>query len=575
MKWWGWGDPGKVFPAERTPALWPWAKHRLGIDQEELIPPVARESIRLRRPRICAGLLEKLGAVLAADQISSDDEERLLHSYGKSYPDLLRVRRGEIPFPPDLVVFPKSHGEVEAIVRAVASLEVELIPFGGGTNIVGGINPGASERTIVTLSLRRMGRLLSLDAESGLATIEAGATGPEIEESLAERGFSLGHYPDSFEYSTLGGWIATRSAGMQSDAYGRIEDLLVSVKLVTAAGTIATRTVPASSAGPDLNRLVLGSEGTFGVITEATVRVHPVPPARDVRGYLLRSFEDGVAALHEIRRSSAVPNLMRLQDANETELIFVMKTPGGGLKALLHRLFGRCLRARGYKRPSLLIVGFEGTPADVQNRRKAVRPILRRHGALPLGQRAGESWSKEKYDIPYLRDFMMDYGCMVDVAETSCTWGRVLPLYYRAVAAGELQFKSNGLKGYVSCHISHTYPTGACLYFTYASRQIPGHEIDHYYGYKRLFTRLFLHNGAALTHHHAVGLEHLPWMEEEIAPAGLDALRAVKASLDPEGIFNPGKCLPPEPVRESDARERSREWRTPSSVPSPSPQPTR
>ena len=236
---------------------------------------------------------------------------------------------------PDAVLLPDSHEQVEALVRLAHQRNFCLIPFGGGTNIVGGINPEADEaRPMMTLSLRNMNRLISLDPESRTATIQAGALGPKLEADLAEHGHSLGHYPDSFEYSTLGGWLATRSAGMQSDAYGRIEDMVVSIKMVTPSGTIVTKAVPSSSAGPDLNRIMVGSEGILGVITEATMRVHKTPAIKDYRGYLFKSFEDGVRAIQECLDRGVAPSMIRLQDSGESELAFNMKAPQHGLAGL-------------------------------------------------------------------------------------------------------------------------------------------------------------------------------------------------------------------------------------------------
>lgn len=547
MKWWGWGDPDVVFPAEEKENLWPWSRRTLGIVEEVCVPPVPRESVRLPAARRDPRLVAALAQILPADAILSDDDERLLHAYGKSYPDLLRVRRGEVLRAPDLVCLPGSHDDVERIVRVANELDACVVPFGGGTNVVGAVNPLATEnRVILCVDLRRMNRVVSLDPHSLTATIEAGARGPEIERALGERGFTLGHFPDSFEYSTLGGWLATRSAGMQSDAYGRIEDMVVALRLVSPEGTIATRATPASSAGPDLNRFVVGSEGVLGVITEATMRIHRAPRVKDIRGFLFPSFEAGVHAVREVVGAGLAPAILRLSDEGETELAFQLKRPRRGLEALAGKALGRYLRARGYVTPSLLIAGFEGDPGPVARQRRGTSRILGRFGAIPLGTRAGESWSRDKYTLPYLRDFIMDYGCMVDIAETSVLWSGVLPLYRATLAAARERFATDGVKGYVGCHISHTYRTGACLYFTYATPQKPGRELEHYYGYKRLFTETFLREGGTLSHHHGVGREHLPWVREEISPAGIRALRAVKASLDPKGIFNPGKLLCPE-----------------------------
>lgn len=545
MKWWGWGDENRSFPMEEKPALWPWIKKTLGIVNPRLSPPVSFDELTLPPPLKNQKFIDGISAFLKADQMLSDKKERLLHSYGKSFPDLFNVRRGIIKNAPDLVCLPDSHEEVEKIIALAHACNVCVIPFGGGTNIVGGINPlDASKRMIVSLDMRKMNRLLHVDKYSQTATIEAGALGPKLEEDLQKVGYSLGHYPDSFEYSTLGGWLATRSAGMQSDAYGKIEHMVVSLKLVTPSGTIETRTVPASSAGPDLNQLVVGSEGILGVITEATMRVHRTPAVKDYRGYLFKSFEDGVAAIHECIDQGFYPSMIRLQDSWETELAMNMKSPKKGLEALVQKVVKKHLKRSGYTSPCIMVVGFEGDEKAIASTRKESLKILVKHGGFNLGKGIGKTWSKDKFNVPYLRDYVMDHSSMADVAETSATWSNVLPLYHNSIKAMKDKFQADGLSGgYIGCHISHTYKTGACLYFTYATPQDPGRELEQYYSYKGLITETFLKSGGTLSHHHAIGIEHLPWMDKEVSPVGLQALKAVKTSLDPKGICNPGKLL--------------------------------
>ena len=570
MKWWGWGDKNFTFPMQTRPDLWPWIKGQLGIEKEELSLPNKRESIKLPSANINLNFLRELESVLKTDQITSDDDERLLHAYGKSFPDLFRVRNGIIRKAPDLVLLPENHAEVEGIIKLAHQHNVSVIPFGGGTNIVGGVDPlDLSGRMIVTLDLRRMNRVLSIDPQSNTATIQGGALGPKLEEDLQAKGFSLGHYPDSFEYSTLGGWLATRSAGMQSDAYGKIEHMLVSLKVVTPSGTIATRLTPASSAGPDLNQLMVGSEGILGVITEATMRVHKAPLVKDYRGFLFKSFEDGVRAIEDCLASGFAPSMIRLQDSYETQLALNLKVPKKGFSAWIQKPIKAYLKRTGYTAPSIMIVGFEGNPRPVSLVRNDALKILKRHGGFSLGKSVGKTWSVDKFNVPYLRDWVMDYGVMVDVAETATVWSQVVPLYRKTIDEMKAKFaRESTKKGYIGCHISHTYKTGASLYFTYGVKQIPGKELDQYYGYKHFVTDTFVKNGGTLTHHHAVGYEHTEWMEEEVSRTGLQALEAVKDSLDPKGILNPGKLLPRKDERtvEKTASLRS-ERSAPSSLP--------
>jgi alkyldihydroxyacetonephosphate synthase len=392
--------------------------------------------------------------------------------------------------------------------------------------------------------MRNMDRLIAIDRESRTATIQAGALGPKLEADLARHGHSLGHFPDSFEYSTLGGWLATRSAGMQSDAYGKIEDMVVSLKIVTPSGTINTKPVPASSAGPDLNRIMIGSEGILGVITEATMRIHKTPAVKHYCGYLFKTFAEGVRGIQECLDRGFAPSMIRLQDSGESELAFHMRAPRRGIEGWLQNRVKGWLKSRGYIEPCILIVGFEGADASLMATRRHAHKILKSHGGFSLGTSVGDTWSKDKFNIPYLRDYIMDFGCMADVAETSTLWSNVLPLYTATVAAVQERFRQDDGTGFIGCHISHTYKTGACLYFTFAARQPEGKELEHYYSYKRLVTDTIMRMGGTLSHHHAVGVEHRPWMKLETSPAGLQALRALKSSLDPQGVLNPGKLLP-------------------------------
>ena len=518
MKWWGWGSPEIQFPIAHKPNLWPWICRELHLDPEASPSrPVPRGNIVLPTPVIHSAFVAALQNVLTPGQIARSDDERLLHAYGKSYPDLLRVRRGEVARAPDVVIFPESHADVEAVVREADRHDVCVIPFGGGTNIVGGVNPvDPAGRMVVSLDLQR-------------------------------RGYSLGHHPDSFEFSSLGGWLATRSAGMQSDAYGKIEDMVVSLRMVTPAGTLTTRPAPRAATGPDLNQMAVGSEGVLGIITEATMRIHRNPPVRAYHGFVFPSFEEGYAAIYGCGASRYPPSLFRLSDARETELASQMKGSATGLRGQLEGWVKAYLAAKGYTAPCLMIVGFEGEPDAVQAVRTGAFRILKKQRGFHLGTRVGESWSREKYNLPYLRDFVMDYGVMADVAETSTVWSNVLPLYRAAKKTLEDRLRADGRPFYLGCHISHTYKTGCSLYFTFAAWMTPGKELEEYYRYKRLITETFVTHGGTLSHHHAVGIEHLRWMAREVTPTGVRALEGLKAALDPKGIMNPGKLIPASP----------------------------
>jgi alkyldihydroxyacetonephosphate synthase len=547
MKFAGWGDPAKSFALEGKPDLWPFIHRVSGVADRAPKPPVEFDSIALPEPRIDGSFLSALKERLRDDQIASDRTTRLSHCYGKSYRDLLRAIAGQVERAPDLVLFPESHEEVEAIVAAAATSGVKLIAFGGGTNIVGGVEVTPATRgTVATVSLRRMNRVLKIDESSLVATMEAGLLGPELEAALNAAGYSLGHFPDSFEYSTLGGWLATRSAGMQSDRWGKIEDMVVSLTMVSPSGTLRSPRVPKAATGPDLNQLVVGSEGILGLITEATMKIHPLE-GREYRSLLVPDFASGVALIRRCLREDCLPSTMRLSCPEETQLGIAMKPRPSPAKAILQGLGKAWLRAaKGIRmeKACAIIVGFEGDRKRIAAQRKRVLALTREHGGIDLGTSAGDRWYAGKYDYPYLRDALMVRGGMVDVTETSALWGEILPLYETMKRTLHDHLRRGEYPGYVGCHLSHSYAAGACLYFTFASEREQGNELNQYLAAKRTTVEVLLASGAALSHHHAIGYEHLPWIEQALGETGLRALRGLKDALDPDHLCNPGKLIP-------------------------------
>jgi alkyldihydroxyacetonephosphate synthase len=548
MKFGGWGDPGKLYDLTHRPNLWKFVRAQTGLGEDIITPSRASAEMTVPAPRLDAGFMDAVTTALGAAHVSTDTEARLLHTYGKSYRDLLRARTGAPARSPDAVLFPNNRGEVEAILRAAGQHGVQVVPFGGGTNICGGVEPDPTRPGMcVTVSLRRMRRVLSVDRIARTARIEAGALGPELEAELNAQGFSLGHFPDSFEFSTLGGWLATRSAGMQSDGYGKIEDMVVSLTLCTPRGTLVTPNVPRSATGPDLAQIAVGSEGTLGIITEAVMRIHPAYE-REYRGILVPGFDNGMNLVRELTHRGALPSTTRLSNQQETALGFAMKPTSSGASAFAARAFKAYLRhvkRFPFDNACLMIVGFEGaTHGELADRRKRTLAICREFGAVDLGAGVGASWFAGKYDYPYLRDIVMDRGGMVDVIETAATWD-VLPALYRDVKDSvHAHLGRPEFLGYVGCHLSHSYPAGACLYFTFAAKAEVGRELPQYLETKKLIFELLLKHGATPTHHHAVGYELLPWMPRHLGETGVNLLRGLKQSVDPQNLCNPGKLIP-------------------------------
>ena len=547
MKWWGWGNEDTEFRPQAHPGFWPYAKSVLGIAGDDLSRREwSLESIELPEARSDEEFLAQVHSFLAPAQISNQPKERVVHAYGKGFRDLFRLRRGVAAGAPDLVVYPQSERDVCLILRAAVARDVVVVPFGGGSNISGCLERMESGRMCVSLDMRRLRRVLAVDTRSFTARIEAGVFGPDLEAQLAANGVTLGHFPDSFLHSTLGGWIATRSAGMQSDKYGKIEDMVIALRMVTPEGVLETRTIPKSSNGIDINHLCIGSEGTFGVITEATMRVHARPEARQVRGYLFPEFESGLDAMHTCVSQECAPAMVRLNDPDKTALSLAFRPPESGFSRIAGSLFKSYLRVKGFAQPRacLMLTAFEGSQAGVLRQLRQVQAIYRRQGAVNLGAGAGKSFEGTKYDFPYIRDFLLDRDVTTDVSETSAVWKNILPLYRDTMAVLTARIQASGVHPWAGCHISHTYQSGASVYFTFGFRQQPGHEMEQYLHVKRAVQQSFIDHGATLSHHHAVGTEHLPWLAADISSLGVRTIAAIKHALDPANIMNPGRLRP-------------------------------
>jgi alkyldihydroxyacetonephosphate synthase len=467
-----------------------------------------------------------LAAAVGAGHVVHDDAVRAAHANGMSYLDLVR-RSAAPPTAPDAVVLPGSHDEVGAVLRACSEHGVAVVPFGGGTSVVGGVAPERGAlHAVVALDLRRLDRLVEVDDISWTATLEAGLTGPRAEALLAERGFALGHVPQSFERATIGGYAATRSAGQLSTGWGRFDALVERVRVATPAGDLDLGRAPGSAAGPDLKQLVLGSEGTFGVVTSVTVRVRPVPEARRHEGWRVADLATGVEVLRTLAQRGPRPDLARLSD--EVETAMGVATGGGGEDQA-----GGCL----------LLVGWEGFADDVERRAAAATAILEAAGAVSLGEAAAESWRHGRFRAPRLRDELLGAGLVLETLETATSWRELMALHARV---GEvLAAALDGFSPLVACHVSHLYAAGASLYFTVLARRDADDPVGQWTQAKAKVMDALARSGATLTHHHAIGADHAPWLAAEDGELGVELLRAVKHRLDPAGILNPGKLVPP------------------------------
>jgi alkyldihydroxyacetonephosphate synthase len=533
-KWWGWGEPS-VAPeldgeahgvlGERIGALEPW--------------PLARELGDFELPS-AEPLPQALIDAVGEENVFLSDEDRLRHAVGRGYVDLARLRNGALENAPDAVVMPAG---VEALRRAIevcATEGVAIVPFGGGTSVVGGVEPLRGDHArVISLDLGAL-QDVEVDRRSLTARLGAGLRGPEAETALGNEGLTLGHFPQSFEYATIGGFAATRSAGQASSGYGRFDALVSSVRMLTPMGEISTLETPHTAAGPALRELIIGSEGVLGVIPEVTVQVRPAPAVRRYEAWMAESFEAGTEIVRSLAQGPGLPQVIRVSDEEETEGSLALNGPRG----LSGSLFDGYLGVRRRRGGALMIVGFEGNEESVSRRRALTVRALRRGGAAYLGQAAGRAWEQGRYQGPYLRDTLMGMGAMVETLETSHTWSRFGELHEAVGSAIREALEGQGTPGLVFCHLSHAYADGASLYFTFISRARHGAEIEQWTAVKRAACEAIVAHGGTITHHHAVGRDHAPYMEAEVGETGLGVLRAVKEQLDPSGIMNPAKLLP-------------------------------
>lgn len=549
MKWWGWGLEETSFSHLDKPALGPFVERHLGLDLTgATLRPLTLSELEIPESALTDDLRGALEAVVGAGWVSTEPLERLVHARGKSLRDLIRSRRGDLGRLPDVVVRPGDEDEVEAVLRAAIDADCVVIAFGGGTSISGSLEAPAHEpRVVVSVDLGRLDRVLDLDEISRLARVQAGVFGPSLEAQLRARGFTLGHFPDSFTHSTLGGWIATRSSGMQSDRYGDIADLTRAVRAVTPAGRLVTRPVPSASTGPNVREMVLGSEGRLGIITEATVLVRRVPEQRSILGYLFPTWSEGLAALQEIAASEAEPSITRVSDAPETLFSFATrKDPSVRDRVQSAALKAYLRRRRGFDTEAMCLsfIGCEGSEGHVAAQRKIIARIVGAHGGLCIGSGPGALYDQKKFDTPYIRDFLLDHGALADVAETAAPWSVLPGLYDSVVHAARGAFAELGVRGYVMCHLSHSYHGGACLYFTFAFKPAPGSDdLAQYDVVKSAIQQAFVDGGATLSHHHAVGTEHARWLEQDISAPGVTLLRTLFDGIDPGANLNPGKIV--------------------------------
>ncbi|GAA3726779.1 alkyldihydroxyacetonephosphate synthase [Spinactinospora alkalitolerans] len=488
-------------------------------------PAVDPANARLPQTSLPAEVTAALTAALGAEHVDSGRSARVRRTRGFSTPDLLKLRSGDATDAPDAVLFPGSHDDVVRVLEICTEHRVAVVPFSGGTSVVGGLAPvRAGFAGVVALDLRRLDRLVGVDEISRTAVLETGLRGVAAERLLAERGYTLGHFPQSYEMATVGGYAAARSAGQSSAGYGRFDEMVVGLTVATPRGTLTLGTAPKSAAGPDLRQLVLGSEGAFGVITSVTVRVRPRPAARVFEGWKFGSFAEGAAALRALVQDGVRPTVLRLSDEAETAVNLADPDAAAGGSGS-----GGCL----------VIAGYEGDAEEVEATRAAAAERLLAHGGQNQGAEPGEKWREGRFRGPYLRDPLFDAGALVETLETATFWSNIESLKTAVSEAVQGALNAQDCANLVMCHISHVYETGASLYFTVVTRQLDD-PVAQWAKAKEAANAAIRAHGATISHHHGVGTDHRETLALELGPIGIDMIKAVKSSVDPAGVLNPG-----------------------------------
>ena len=528
----GWGFEGESHGVSEE--LRHWLEERLG--QPTPLPRLDPSRLEVEAP---ASLPE------LSSEASTETLDRLAHARGRGFPDLVRLRTGSVPRLPDAVVRPTDSQALADVLRTCSNEGLRTIPWGGGTSVTGGVNVLPSDEPVVTLDLERLSGLEHFDEVSGLATFGAGTAGPAVEAALEPMGLTLGHFPQSWELSTVGGWVATRSAGQESLGYGRIESMVAGLDLMAPSGRLHLPPLPASAAGPDLRHLVMGSEGRLGVIRRVALRVRRRPPEQRFEALLVRGWDEGVEAARRLVQSGVKLSLLRLSDVPETEVAMAV----GIAKSRWAPLVRTWLRLRRFDREAcFLLLGWNGDLMALDQTLDQIREHLRPFPTTWLGSGPGNKWLADRFRHPYLRDSLLDLGYGTDTFETAAPWSE-LPKLYATVRKALAQATTEEEREIpVLCHLSHPYRDGASLYFTFFFRcpTDPDEAIARWADLKRRATEALADAGGTLSHHHGIGSWHAPWYPREAGEMGHRMLVRAASELDPQGVLNPHVLLDPE-----------------------------
>lgn len=527
-RWNGWGEETTIYPLR--PAAADYLATLVGAGTPS--PDATYEQVIAAVPP---------SRLPAHPLISDDPAGRLRHARGQSLPDWISLRSGQIDRFPDGVAYPASDEEVRTLLAFARQTGTHLIPYGGGSSVAGHINPLPGDTPVLTVDLARLNSLLSLDETSHLATLAAGVFGPHLEAQLQANGYTLGHFPQSFEFSSLGGWIATRSSGQQSYYYGRIENLFAAGRLETLDGSWELPPLPASAAGPDLRQIILGSEGRLGIITQATVRIRPLPERESFQAIVFRDWPAGVAAVRSMAQADVGVSLMRLSNALETETTLAL----AGHEELI-TMVKRGLSGLGYgDGRCLFLFGLTGPRKATDFARRQTAAIARDFGGLPVGTMIGRQWQKSRFLNPYLRNTAWEAGYAIDTLETAVPWSAVEPTTVAILSALQSGLSDQDERVLAFAHLSHVYRDGASIYVTYLYRRAadPQETLRRWQMLKAAGSQAIVAHGGTISHQHGVGLDHAPYLPAEKGEVGMRLLASIQHELDPAGLLNPGKLF--------------------------------
>ncbi|MEI7590557.1 MAG: FAD-binding oxidoreductase [Deltaproteobacteria bacterium] len=546
MKWWGWGRSEISFDLRHRQGIVEYLQKRFNVKDVVYGEAFNWRDIKIDATTISTELLAEFNAALGDEAVCIDDYERILHSFGKSYRDAIRIRSLKIDRAPDVILYPSSRHDLEKIILICEERKILVVPFGGGTSVVAGVESLPSAGVIACVDMARMNKITAINETAMYASVEAGKFGPELEKELNEKGYTLGHFPQSFEFSTVGGWVATRSAGQNSTYYGKIEDLTIGLEIVTPKGVVNIPAQTHKACGPDIKNIIVGSEGALGIISEAHLKIAKAPSEKKYVAYFFDSFVNATSAARELIQNGIVPAMIRVSDEEETEsMIQLNSKPEKFSKKLIYAIGNAYMNNYGFTKDTrvLMMVGFEGESKKNKKMKITVDAIFKKYKKLFVGASIGKSWLKDRFFLPYLRDDFLNNHILIDTLETSATWDKINDLHQKVINTIANTFSTQGVNYSVFAHLSHLYKEGASLYFTFVANQLIGRELEQWEQIKKSASEAIIAFGAPISHHHGIGVDHKLFLDRSVSTLENDTLKAIKNCYDPSGIMNPGKLI--------------------------------